>query len=189
MFSQKVSLSSSECFNCKKEFHPLYTCKKFLDFTPEERRKTIAKAQICYNCLHFYHLAKNCTYRSKCKFCNKRHHALLHVNERNERQMGLLVNALNISLRFAVAIVTNPSTGKSMKVNVLLDDGATISMLAIRVARELGIEGSEKPIVLCGINGSKMVGSMIASVKISPCLLYTSPSPRDKRQSRMPSSA
>ena len=25
--------------------------------------------------------------------------------------------------------------------------------------------------------------------KIDPCLLYTSPSPRDKRQSRMPSSA
>ena len=25
--------------------------------------------------------------------------------------------------------------------------------------------------------------------KIRPCLLYTSPSPRDKRQSRMPSSA
>ena len=27
------------------------------------------------------------------------------------------------------------------------------------------------------------------SVKFGPCLLYTSPSPRDKRQSRMPSSA
>ena len=25
--------------------------------------------------------------------------------------------------------------------------------------------------------------------KVSPCLLYTSPSPRDKRQARMPSSA
>ena len=28
-----------------------------------------------------------------------------------------------------------------------------------------------------------------SSVQISTCLLYTSPSPRDKRQSRMPSSA
>ena len=27
------------------------------------------------------------------------------------------------------------------------------------------------------------------SIGIQPCLLYTSPSPRDKRQSRMPSSA
>ena len=28
-----------------------------------------------------------------------------------------------------------------------------------------------------------------AGVEVVPCLLYTSPSPRDKRQSRMPSSA
>ena len=31
--------------------------------------------------------------------------------------------------------------------------------------------------------------SLIESVYASVCLLYTSPSPRDKRQSRMPSSA
>ena len=30
---------------------------------------------------------------------------------------------------------------------------------------------------------------LMASTEIDPCLLYTSPSPRDKRQSRMPSSA
>ena len=29
----------------------------------------------------------------------------------------------------------------------------------------------------------------IAYIEYEPCLLYTSPSPRDKRQSRMPSSA
>ena len=33
-----------------------------------------------------------------------------------------------------------------------------------------------------GVSGSN-------SVKVTLCLLYTSPSPRDKRQSRMPSSA
>ena len=36
---------------------------------------------------------------------------------------------------------------------------------------------------LCGPNSKKILK------KIIPCLLYTSPSPRDKRQSRMPSSA
>ena len=32
-------------------------------------------------------------------------------------------------------------------------------------------------------------GVGVVSAQTSPCLLYTSPSPRDKRQSRMPSSA
>ena len=34
-----------------------------------------------------------------------------------------------------------------------------------------------------------VVGIFNAGSKVTPCLLYTSPSPRDKRQSRMPSSA
>ena len=37
------------------------------------------------------------------------------------------------------------------------------------------------------IKANKLSGTLIVSVEI--CLLYTSPSPRDKRQSRMPSSA
>ena len=41
--------------------------------------------------------------------------------------------------------------------------------------------------VVCG--KSKKVKRRVRKVKLNPCLLYTSPSPRDKRQSRMPSSA
>ena len=39
----------------------------------------------------------------------------------------------------------------------------------------------------CG-NGSRCVAYLL-SKNLNTCLLYTSPSPRDKRQSRMPSSA
>ena len=35
----------------------------------------------------------------------------------------------------------------------------------------------------------KKVSDVLADLNSVPCLLYTSPSPRDKRQSRMPSSA
>ena len=41
-----------------------------------------------------------------------------------------------------------------------------------------------------GKKQAEQAGEMIKSLNISAiCLLYTSPSPRDKRQSRMPSSA
>ena len=41
------------------------------------------------------------------------------------------------------------------------------------------------------LNGTKYTvdGHLMISVSENSCLLYTSPSPRDKRQSRMPSSA
>ena len=38
-------------------------------------------------------------------------------------------------------------------------------------------------------NDSESYQYLAESIRMHPCLLYTSPSPRDKRQSRMPSSA
>ena len=36
---------------------------------------------------------------------------------------------------------------------------------------------------------NRPLAAIVGGSKVSSCLLYTSPSPRDKRQSRMPSSA
>ena len=54
----------------------------------------------------------------------------------------------------------------------------------------LGDEGAAK--IITSVLANPRVTSLdLASNRITsePCLLYTSPSPRDKRQSRMPSSA
>ena len=40
-----------------------------------------------------------------------------------------------------------------------------------------------------GSTGAKSIADLTQTLTINTCLLYTSPSPRDKRQSRMPSSA
>ena len=40
-----------------------------------------------------------------------------------------------------------------------------------------------------GVSGGRLSGMSHSISSINGCLLYTSPSPRDKRQSRMPSSA
>ena len=55
-------------------------------------------------------------------------------------------------------------------------------------AEAIGEDGAQ--IVLADINGEevKNAASRLGGGAIA-CLLYTSPSPRDKRQSRMPSSA
>ena len=43
--------------------------------------------------------------------------------------------------------------------------------------------------IFCGIKGDLVMKMKASSIRDITCLLYTSPSPRDKRQSRMPSSA
>ena len=56
--------------------------------------------------------------------------------------------------------------------NTMVDQLNGFASEVTRVAREVGTEG-------------KLGGQ----AQVEGCLLYTSPSPRDKRQSRMPSSA
>ena len=52
------------------------------------------------------------------------------------------------------------------------------------------IKGETLGIVGESGSGKSTVGNAILNVlRLTACLLYTSPSPRDKRQSRMPSSA
>ena len=48
---------------------------------------------------------------------------------------------------------------------------------------------SNIPIELVGTGTKRKIGKPLQCAKTLSCLLYTSPSPRDKRQSRMPSSA
>ena len=53
----------------------------------------------------------------------------------------------------------------------------------------IGSSGSGKSTLLYCINGLEPIQKGQIIVDDIDCLLYTSPSPRDKRQSRMPSSA
>ena len=58
--------------------------------------------------------------------------------------------------------------------------------LQIIIARERN--GRAGPDFLPALH-QELIAVISKYVKVNPCLLYTSPSPRDKRQSRMPSSA
>ena len=62
---------------------------------------------------------------------------------------------------------------------------AGVNMLTRCAADELGEFGVRVNAVMPGIVDTELASFLTSS----DCLLYTSPSPRDKRQSRMPSSA
>ena len=64
---------------------------------------------------------------------------------------------------------------------------------AVRLIPLVLTESDDERILFASFAGSKKDPAWVHNLRATPeikiCLLYTSPSPRDKRQSRMPSSA
>ena len=52
-----------------------------------------------------------------------------------------------------------------------------------------GLVVSERALDSAGMEGLQPVEALLQKSAVDPCLLYTSPSPRDRTRSRMPSSA
>ena len=76
----------------------------------------------------------------------------------------------------------------SPEVQVIANDGNNLGILntneAITIAKREGLD-----LIEISPNANPPVCKIMDMGKFKYCLLYTSPSPRDKRQSRMPSSA
>ncbi|XP_055591266.1 uncharacterized protein LOC129743306 [Uranotaenia lowii] len=65
------------CIVCSERHH-LFRCRKFASFSPNNRRQVVTSHRLCWNCFNFGHLARTCSSRHTCRFCNGRHHSLLH---------------------------------------------------------------------------------------------------------------
>ena len=80
---------------------------------------------------------------------------------------------------FALDFVSLPLTLQFLSLKCALDTycGALVAHFGSMTGLDLPKNGSQWPCYA------------VAPALLWPCLLYTSPSPRDKRQSRMPSSA
>ena len=78
-----------------------------------------------------------------------------------------------------------------MRLGDMLDIGLTIDLKEISIIikdfTKTYIQNSGCKGVIIGLSGG--VDSAVTAVLCKDCLLYTSPSPRDRQKSRMPSSA
>lgn len=75
----------SHCAYCNDNRHTmLVNCEKFNNLPSSKARFEIIKSKGgCVCCLDLSHTFSSCISKSNCEFCSKRHHTLLHFNNRN----------------------------------------------------------------------------------------------------------
>ena len=98
-------------------------------------------------------------------------------------------------------MIRSKSSNQTITMYAFLDNGSSATFCKESSMRKLGVDGTQVKIALSTLEkknspvGSYLIRDLVVPdldenhfVHL-PCLLYTSPSPRDQRGSRMPSSA
>ena len=148
------------CLFCKDN-HELDVCVPFLKLPLPERRKFVQVKGLCWGCLRWGHVQKECRRRKLCKTCNGRHPSSFHDDsqrymdkntnqENSESSSGNLicnmkghVESASHSLIVPVWLHHKDSPDKKIMVYALLDDQSDACFVTEESLKKLGVNGPE----------------------------------------------
>ncbi|XP_062558009.1 uncharacterized protein LOC134222881 [Armigeres subalbatus] len=73
--------SEQKCTMCDYK-HELYKCEQFKKNSVNEKYNHLRKFGLCFNCMQKGHRTTDCSSSNSCRKCSKRHHTLLHPEEK-----------------------------------------------------------------------------------------------------------
>ena len=73
-----IPARDEKCSHCNGD-HKIWNCDAFKTASMEEKKSSVSKAKLCFNCLSPGHQTKACSSKFSCKFCKSRHHSLIHA--------------------------------------------------------------------------------------------------------------
>ncbi|XP_061736975.1 uncharacterized protein LOC133539000 [Nerophis ophidion] len=89
-FNEKTTTSKEKnvmtCIFCERNNHTLHKCRKFMEKAVTDRVKFIQAERLCFGCLQSGHRSKNCSNRSVCDTCEKKHPTCLHEERTKDEQ-------------------------------------------------------------------------------------------------------
>lgn len=180
------------CLLCKLD-HELDNCPRFARLSLPERRQFVQSRALCWGCLKWGHVQKECRGRKLCRVCNSRHPTSLHDDARNVpggRQETRLPNSqcpitnrievchmkghaesISHSLIVPVWLHHQDSPNKKVMVYALLDDQSDACFIKEGTLEKLGVDGPEIGLKLStvlaeeNITSKKITGLVVRGVK------------------------
>ena len=155
--------ATDSCVVCKTNTHPLFSCGKFKALPHESMMAAVRANDLCMNCLRPGHFVKHCKSVHKCRECQRPHHTLLHVNQKDDTKTKSAIDksvssntatrtSSNSLLMTCRVLVTSPS-GHSTEARALLDSGSSACFVSNSLSRRLYLPRSSQSITISGIAG------------------------------------
>ena len=163
-FTADTRSTEGSCVACKGEKHPLYSCSKFRSMSHDEMVALLRSNDHCLNCLRPGHYVKECKSLHRCKHCQRPHHSLLHIDNKDSKSTANDTAIANVSgnhasvrlksnlLLMTCQVLVESPQGKT-RARALLDSGSSASFVSERVAQSLLLRRSPQAARICGITG------------------------------------
>lgn len=158
-----ATVSIKTCALCKEQ-HLLHQCPRFLKLGPKERYQKIKDLKLCVNCFNKNHILRDCSSKFNCRYCNQRHHSMLHFNslyattDNKEPTPGtsttvLTNHSVNSQVLLATAIVkVEDASGKLHSCRCLLDSGSQSNFVAESFVHKLNLSPVALQLAVHGIS-------------------------------------
>ncbi|KAJ0184020.1 hypothetical protein K1T71_000443 [Dendrolimus kikuchii] len=177
---EKNNSQNIACTMCSGS-HLLYQCKQFSSLSSEQRTEFVQTKRLCFNCLAPNHSVKFCRQSTCCRRCGKRHHSLLHLDNKDEsnpngsNEQVKSENQINVSSHFAQEIINQgevllatavvkiiSNTGCTLIVRALIDQGSEASFINEATVQALGLKRTSVNGIVSGVgDGQTQTQSMV----------------------------
>ena len=156
---------------CKIDKHPLYVCSRFKS-QPHDKMIAILRANdLCMNCLKSGHYVKQCKSLHRCQKCQKPHHTLLHVENKeppppppstatnvpdptiNPVHVHATTGVTSNSLLMTCRILVDAPDGTSVEARALLDCASSASFISERLTQSLCLPRSSQNVRISSVAG------------------------------------
>ncbi len=169
-----VTHPSTNCVLHPDKGHTTVQCRSFVNKNVLERLKICKKLGLCFLCLCKGHMTKNCHTNTKCGYCGKNHHELLHAGEtstqaatnEDRKSSNTVYKTTDTASSFSAVRSHRTLLGilpvevlgpkENIVINAFIDYGSNTTMINLDLAKKIGLlpaEVSIESIEIVGVHG------------------------------------
>lgn len=183
--NQVEKASNSNCVFCNSDSHNIYKCELIKKKEVNDRVNWAKSKALCMNCLKNNHKTQECKSKFTCKYCNKKHNSLLHINVEkntkantanvdtaknlNQKVSAIVSDSIPNVVMLATAIIgVETNNNDKIALRCLIDQGSQSTFITENAVQALKLRKQPISVTISGIGEKESKATFQVELKIFP---------------------